>query len=292
MATNLNLNTLRVFAAAARHANFQRAAEELHLSHGAVSQRIKQLEGDLGVVLFERRPRGVALTAQGQTYFAAVEKALSILTTATADLQSVQSQIVIHLGSSFASKWLMPRMNTLKAQFPGISLTTEIHDELLNRALGRNEIAFWPSRNNSHSTADHLHRLCELQLVAVCSPNFLRPDWPVDTPTLLTYPLLQDAHHRWERLIKETAHPGPYNLLNFDRAALAIDAAIQGHGVAIAPTYMVEKDVAARKLVTIWHAPAPSGEYLFLSWGKHHAKNRIVTELVNWIKSEFGAAKG
>lgn len=290
MTPHLNLNALRVFAAAARYGNFQRAAEALHLSHGAVSQRIRQLEADLGVTLFARHARGVTLTEKGQTYFAAVEEALAILNTATADLHSGQNQIVVHLGSSFASKWLMPRMSALREGLPGISLTTEIHDQLLTRALGRNEIAFWPSRNQQHHTQDHLHRLCELQLVAVCSPDFLRPDWPVDTRTLLTFPLLQDAHQRWDRLIEQTAHPGPHTILNFDRAALAIDAAIHGHGMAIAPTYMVDRDIEAKRLVTVWHSPVASGEHLFLSWGRHPAENRSVTALVAWIKAEFEAS--
>ncbi|MDD7969953.1 LysR substrate-binding domain-containing protein [Roseinatronobacter alkalisoli] len=284
----LNLNSLRVFATAARHGNFQRAAEMLHISNGAVSQRIKQLEADLGVVLFDRKPRGVALTEKGRTYYSAVQEALSILAVATSDLGQSSRQIRLHIGASSAAKWLMPRMSAFNARFPEISLETEIHDTMLERNLGRNEIALWPARAPVHNSAHHVQCLCELQLVAVCSPDFLRPDWPVDTQALLAFPLLQDAHRRWERLVERTGYDGGHSILNFGRSALALDAAIQSHGVAIAPTFMIEADVRARRLVEIWRNPDPSGEYFFLSWPKQYAHENPLRQTVTWILSEFG----
>lgn len=288
MMKHLNLNALRVFATSGRLGNFQRAAEELNISHGAVSQRIKQLERDLGIILFERMPRGVSLTPKGEKFCKAVEEALSILTTATADLERSNHQITFHLGASSASKWLMPRMNAFNARFPEISLVTEIHDDLLERNLGRNEIAFWPAKRSERNSAHHVTQLCELKLVAVCSPNLPRPDWPIDVETLLTLPLLQDAHRRWERLIETTNYRAGHNLLNFGRSALALDAAIQGHGVAIAPTVIIEADVRAKRLAEIWHSPDATGEYLYLSWAKQHAREKPLKQTVDWILSEFG----
>jgi LysR family glycine cleavage system transcriptional activator len=288
MPQNLNLNALRVFAIAARCGNFQRAAEKLHISHGAVSQRIKQLESDLGVVLFERQPRGVKLTPNGESYCKAVEEALAILTTAKADLERVSNRITFHLGSSFATKWLMPRMHELTGQLPDVSIATEIHDSLLERNLGRNEIAFWPAKDSGKNSDHYVRCLAELKLVAVCSPNLLRPDWPVDTQTLLSFPLLQDSHRRWERLISEIGYDGDYSLLNIDRSALALDAAIKGHGVAIAPTFMIKKDILAGHLVEIWQSQEASGEYLFMSWARPHGRDKHLKQTVNWVLSEFG----
>lgn len=284
---NLNLNALRVFAAAARHGSFLLAAEVLNITHGAVSQRIKQLETDLGVTLFDRRPRGVALTPKGAAYHAAVEEALTLLTTATTDLRGPSGQITLHAGASAVSKWLMPRMGALNLRFPGTSIVTEIHDTMLSRNLGRNEIALWPGKTPATHPAHHVRCLCEARFVAVCSPGFLRPDWPADAETLLSFPLLQDANRRWERLIEKTGHPGHHSILNFDRSALALDAAIQGHGIAIAPTFMVEADVRAKRLVEIWHSPDISGEYYFLSWPKQYAHEKPLSEVVSWITSEF-----
>lgn len=288
MRHNVNLNALRVFAIAARHSNFLRAAEELNISHGAVSQRIKQLELDLGITLFERKARGVSLTANGERYREAVEEALSILATAAADLDRVGAPVILHLGASFASRWLMPRMKRFAGQFPSVSVTTETHDELLQRNLGRNEIAIWPAKTINKAPGDQVTRLAELQFVAVCSPHLLRPDWPLDLKTVLSLPLLQDSNRRWERLIDSAGHSARHSLLNFDRSALALEAAINGHGVAIAPTYMIGDDLAADRLVEIWRNPDASGEYLFISWAAQGTARNPVIQTVNWILSEFG----
>lgn len=284
----LNLNALRVFAAAGRHGSFQMAAAALNITHGAVSQRIKQLEAELGVILFDRHPRGVALTAKGAAYHAAVEQALAALGAATAEVRGAGAQVTLHAGASTIAKWLMPRMGAFNRRFPGVTLVTEVHDTLLTRNLGRNELALWPSRGPVANPAHHVRCLGEVQLAAVCSPDFMRPDWPVDLDTLLSLPLLQDAHRRWERLIEETGHKGA-SILNMGRSALALDAAVQGHGVAIAPSFMIEGDVRARRLVEVWRSPVASGEFYYLSWPRDGAQARPLRQVVAWLLSEFGA---
>ncbi|MCC5970788.1 MAG: LysR family transcriptional regulator [Pararhodobacter sp.] len=288
MTQNVNLNSLRVFASAAQHGNFQRAAEVLNLSHGAVSQRIKQLELDLGVVLFERKARGVSLTNNGEKYRNAVEKALSVLATAGADLQRASDQVTLHLGPSFASRWFIPRLKAFNTRFAHLNLTTEVHQNLITRNLGRNEIAIWPGKLADRVPGHHVRRLAELQLVAVCSPQLLGPDWPTDIETLLTFPLLQDGHRRWERLIEGAGHRGRHSLLNFARSALALDAAVKGHGVAIAPTYMIDEDLVAGRLVELWRSPDVSDEYLFMSWSEHEHASKPLKQTVDWVLSEFG----
>ncbi len=285
---NINLNALRVFAAAARQENFQRAAEDLNISHGAVSQRIKQLEQHLGLPLFERQARGVQLTRDGAAFRTAVDEALSIIDTACADLMRSSDQVTLHIGSSFATKWLMPRMKAFAAAFSDITLTTEIHDSLMDRSLGKGEIAIWPSRTRAAVTAHRIWHLCEVELVAVCAPNMPRPDGVLDISTILALPVLQDAHHRWLHLAQEHGLSDALNLLNFDRSALALEAAIKGHGVAIAPTYMVREDVDAGALTEIWRSPTPSGEHLFLSCAEQHAQNKHVRQTINWVLAEFG----
>jgi LysR family glycine cleavage system transcriptional activator len=105
--------------------------------------------------------------------------------------------------------------------------------------------------------------------------------------TLLTLPLLQAAHRRWEKLIKATGYGDTNKLLNFDRSALALDAAIGGHGVAIAPTYMVDNDLRAKRLVEIWVDPARSDDGLYISWAKDHFGQTRIKRIVDWIASEF-----
>ncbi|MEX0308833.1 MAG: LysR family transcriptional regulator [Tateyamaria sp.] len=284
---NVNLNALRVFSVVASHGNLQRAANELNLSRGAVSQRIKQLEIELGVVLLVRGARGVSLTPEGARCHAAMEDALAILDTALVSLAEGDDRVTLHLGSSTAAKWLMPRMEAFSARFPSVSLTTQVHERVLARNLGRNEIAIWPGTSEDTNPAHGSLRLIDIRLVAVCSPDFLRPDWPMGLDTLLTLPLLQDAHRRWEKLIAATGVGDAHTLLNFDRSALALDAAIGGHGVAIAPSYMVEDDIRAKKLVEVWCDPDPIDDGLYISWSKEHLGQVRIKRIVDWIVSEF-----
>ena len=284
---NLNLNAVRVFAIAGRFGNFQLAAQELNISHGAVSQRIKLLEQQLGVILFDRHARGVSLTPKGRQFHNSAEQALAVLTTATADLERSSRQITFHLGASFASKWLMPRRAAFAARFPAVVLATEIHETVLDRKLGRNEISIWPAKTALATTANDVRRLCELQLVAVCSPDFQKLSGALDLETILSLPLLQDAHHRWQKLIDNNGRTGTFDLLNFGRSALAIDAAIHGHGVVIAPTFMVEDDIRANRLIEIWRNPSASGEFMFLSWAKQYADEKPLKQAVNWVLTEF-----
>lgn len=283
----MNLNALRVFAIVASHGNLQRAADELNLSRGAVSQRIKQLEIDLGVVLLIRGARGVSLTPEGEHWHTATVKALAVLETAFAGSEEVRDRITLHLGSSTATKWLMPRMNAFAIKFPNMSLTTEVHEETLPRSLGRNEIAIWPGKRPDANPAHHSRHLTDIRLVAVCSPDFLRPDWPMGLDTLLTMPLLQDAHRRWERLIAMTGQGDARRLLNFDRSALALDAAIGGHGIAIAPTYMVENDLCSKRLTEVWIDPEQSDDHLMVSWSREHTGQRRIRQIIEWIEAEF-----
>ncbi|WP_172975839.1 LysR substrate-binding domain-containing protein [Sulfitobacter sp. THAF37] len=285
---NVNLNALRVFATAARAGSFQRAAATLNISHGAVSQRVKQLETDLGVTLFHRKPRGVTLTDKGRTYFETVDKALNQVTQATAELRKPDRQITLHIGPSSALKWLMPRMEAFNAKHPEISLRTEIHQVPLTRDLGGQEIALWPAQRALPNAAHHLRCLSELEMVAVCSPEVRRRVHPAELHAILSCTLLQDDHRRWERLIEESGHEGPHNILNFGSAALALDAAMQGHGIAIAPYHMTAADLADGKLVSVWHPATPSGEFLYLAWSRRHARDRPLRRTVEWILGEFG----
>ncbi|APX12372.1 LysR family transcriptional regulator [Tateyamaria omphalii] len=290
---HINLNALRVFAVVARHGNLQRAADELCISRGAVSQRIKRLELDLGVVLLERGARGVSVTAAGARCRAAIDEALGTLETALVDVMGAGAadHVTMHLGSSTAATWLMPRMGAFAARFPKVALRTEVHDQVLSRSLGRNEIAIWPGAAPDPNPAHHSRHLTDIRLMAVCSPDLMQTGTPVDLDALLCLPLLQDAHRRWERLVEATGHAARHRVLNFDRAALAIDAAVGGHGVALVPTYMVERDVSAGRLVRIWEHPEPPRTHLYVSWSKDHTGQRHLGRVVEWILSEFEHAK-
>ncbi|MXQ08102.1 LysR family transcriptional regulator [Alphaproteobacteria bacterium GH1-50] len=284
----MNLNALRVFTVVAEHGNLQRAADRLNLSRGAVSQRIKQLEVDLGTVLLERGARGVALTEDGERCRAAMVEALSLIETALSGIGDKDGTITIHLGSSTATKWLMPRMDRFRAEFPDVALTTEIHETRLRRSLGPNELAIWPGSAPDGNPAHLSCVLTEIRLVAVCAPSLARPAGTLDTAALLALPFLQDANRHWDRLVEESGAKKQAKPLNVDRSALALDAAINGHGVAIAPAYMVEADIARGRLSEIWSDPEPPRQQLYLSWSREDLGHRTAGKVVDWIRAGFG----
>ena len=285
---HVNLNALRVFVIVAEHGSFQRAGEALNLSRGAVSLRIKQLEHELGTVLLVRGPRGVSLTPAGDRIRSAMCGALSILETALTDVVRDEARITLHIGASFATKWLMPRMTAFKDRFPAISLATETHTEPMARALGQGEIAVVPATQDVPVTGQQMRHLTELKLAAVCHPDMERPSAPITLEALLRLPLLQDAHKRWDRLITDHAHLATSTPMNFERSALALDAAINGHGVAIAPAHMTEMDLRAGRLVQIWAPPRASGEHLYLACSNDASQGRHVRRVINWMLEEFG----
>jgi LysR family transcriptional regulator, glycine cleavage system transcriptional activator len=104
------LNALRAFEASARHLNFRVAAEELGVTQGAVAQHVRGLEADVGVKLFERLPRSLALTPTGRGYAAQLRRAFELITDATATLRPEPQRLTISVTPTFASKWLIPRL--------------------------------------------------------------------------------------------------------------------------------------------------------------------------------------
>lgn len=181
----------------------------------------------------------------------------------------------------------MPRMASFAERFPRVALVTEAHSERMPRSLGRSEIALWPGAAPDGNPDHQCRALTEIRLVAVCSPDFLRPDWPMGVETLLTLPLLQDAHRLWETMIEAAGVEERATILNFDRSALALDAAIGGHGVAIAPRYMIEGDVAAKRLVEVWVDPEPADQWLYVSWSRAHLDQARTGRIVDWIAEQF-----
>lgn len=116
------LNALRAFEVSARHLNFRAAADEIGVTQGAVAQQVRHLEDVLGVALFERLPRGLALTADGFAYFADVRRALNLIGDATDRLAKRRANVTISTTPSFASRWLIPRLASFGDEHPGVDL--------------------------------------------------------------------------------------------------------------------------------------------------------------------------
>lgn len=245
------LNALRAFEASARHLNFRLAAEELRVTQGAVAQQVRALEADLGLQLFDRLPRSLALTAPGRAYAAQLRRAFELMVEATAMLRPEPERVTISVAPTFAAKWLLPRLPDLAKAHPEIELRILATEALSNFQTDGVDIAVRQGRPPfGPGLAAEL--LFEQEVVAVCSPSLLGEDsGGLEGTAFERQTFLNDAHDLWpefiERALRRTV-PTSARQVRFSQTSLAIDAAAAGQGLAVASRFLVEGDLRAGRL--------------------------------------------
>lgn len=242
-----SLNALRAFEVASRHLNFRRAGQELGVTQGAVAQQIRALEAELGMKLFERHPRTLALTANGQRYVVGVRRAFDLFAEATRSLRPEPGHLTVSVTPTFATKWLMPRLGAYTQAHPATELRvlateriSHFQTEAIDLAVRYGRPPFGPGLQ-----ADLLFEEC---LVAVGSP--LAQGAGRTT-------LLHDGQSSWEEYFERCA-PGnllpenPPQAIRFNQTTLAIDAALMDQGLALVQEQFVAQDLAAGRLVQLF----------------------------------------
>jgi LysR family glycine cleavage system transcriptional activator len=286
------MNSLRMFDAAARHINFRLAAEELNLTQGAVAQQVRRLEADLGFQLFERKARGLALKEIGRSYHIPVRRALAIIDDATRKLRPKNARVTLSVTPSFASKWLVPRLSVFARVHPDIEVQTIASEGLADFKSDGIDIAIRLGRP-PFGEGLHVEMLAPLELCAVCSVGFVDE---VSRPTRLEdfneQPLIQDDHKLWDKLFEEAGIETHRRVIQFNQTALAMDAAANGQGIALAPRLLVDAELEQGRLVELWRDPGPSHGGYYVICPHARASNPANQTVINWILSqagEFGA---
>jgi len=252
------LQTLRAFEATARLLSMTLAAQELHVTHGAISRHIRTLEADLGSVLFLRTTRQIALTRAGADLHATVARLFAELAAEAQRLRSGQAdqRLTISTGISFASKWLAPRMASLKACCPQFDVQMDVTDLCVDLRDGHADVAI--RHGYGHYPHAMWERVLEEYVTPVCSPGYLAQVGGLTQPAdLLRCTLLHEVgmHANWSQwfamagLGKLRVPRGP----SISHGSVAVEAAIRGEGVAVARSTLVADDIAAGRLV----APFP-----------------------------------
>jgi LysR family glycine cleavage system transcriptional activator len=247
------LNNLKAFEAAARHESFTRAAEELCVTQGAVSQQVKALEEGLGIKLFNRERQRLIITEAGRDYLVIVRDALDRIALGTERLLQRQNAGVLTVSTSpdFAAKWLVHRLGHFAEAHSGIDL--RVSATLHHVDFAREEVDLAVRHGDGNWPGLDTVQLSDEQLFAVCSPKLLSGRRRLGKPAdLLKFPLIhldnRDDWTKWLRAVGvdqgEVAH-GP--VLN--RASMVIDAAIDGQGVALARTTLAAWDLINGRLV-------------------------------------------
>ena len=247
------LNALRAFEAAARLGSFSKAADAIFVTHGAVSRAVRQLEDDLGQPLFRRTTRSVTLTATGETYAHEVRSILNRLSRATerARAQGEEGALNISTLDSFASMWLLPRLRGFRKSHPGIDVRLSTAWELVNFVNDDIDIALrYGTGQYENLEADFL---MDEDLFPVCSPELFKGPHPLIIPQdLQHHELIHDVFIvDWKMWLTAA---GIENIdatrgASYESSDLAIRAAIQGDGVALGRSKLVEDDIMAGRLI-------------------------------------------
>lgn len=255
------LNALRSFDAAARHQSFTRAAGELCVTQGAVSQQVKALETELGLKLFNRERQGLVITDAGRDYLAVVRDAFDRLELGTNQLLQRQRSGVLKISTSpdFAAKWLVGRLGRFAEAHPDIELTvsaTMHHVDFAGEDVDlavRHGAGNWPGLDAVN--------LCAEELFPVCSPGLVTSRNGIREPEdVLQFPLLHlDDRRGWSRWLEAAGASGE-GLLHgpiVNHASMLIDAAIDGQGIALARTALAAADLINGRLVRPFQTALP-----------------------------------
>ena len=275
-----SLNGLRAFEAAARHLSFTLAASELNVTQTAISHQLRRLEEELGIRLFIRQNRALALTPEARDYLPGVRAAFNDLRLATDRLLRKEDDKVLTVSTlaSLAAKWLLPRLTDFQEQHPGIDVRITTSTSLVDFQRDNVDAAIrygrgqWPGVRADWLMAD--------ELFPVCSPSLLRGDKPLRRPEdLRNHPLLHTSNANsddWRLWLTAAGLPADIARqpgITFDMIFMTIQAAIDGIGVAMGRTSYVQDDIAKGRLVVPFKIalPADAGFYLVAPEGRREA---------------------
>jgi LysR family transcriptional regulator, glycine cleavage system transcriptional activator len=286
------LNALRAFDSAARHLSFARAAEELDVTPGAISQQIRVLEDFVGQPLFRRMGRSVELTDPGRAAAPALREAFEKLHDAARllHLPLRRGRVAVSAAPSFAAKWLVPRLESFQERHPDVEVWVSADMAVVDFAVDDVDVAL--RYGAGLYSGVHCERLLSESVVPVCSPSLQeRLKSPRD---LAGVTLLHDGAPEndptcpdWAMWLKARGvegvdpRPGP----RFNQGSLAIEAATAGRGVALAKRAIAQSDLDAGRLVIPFaDEGSPVAFAYHLVWPRGRTLSPAVKAFIAWVR--------
>ncbi|MCX9158421.1 transcriptional regulator GcvA [Niveibacterium sp. 24ML] len=287
------LSALRVFEAAARHPSFSAAADELAVTHGAVSQQVRALEAWLGLSLFERNGRRVTLTAEGAAFAASANEALCRIGDAAASLRrrTNPKRLTITTLPSFAARWLAPRISRFLDGEPGVEFSIVTTASMLDFAHDGVDVAircgFGPY------PGECAERLMPEALLVVASPGYAGGRLPTTLAALSQHPLIREDYPFWEDWLAGTGMSleVPHNGLVFNDSSLALQAAIDGRGIAVTRRSIASGELAAGRLVKVFPQEVPTDLGYWYVTPDRSRETPLAQRFRAWIFAEVAAAQ-
>jgi LysR family glycine cleavage system transcriptional activator len=267
------LNALRAFEACARHGSFARAAAELGVTPGAVSQQIRILEETVGTPLFRRTGRSVILTETAQAALPALREGFERLQEATRlmRLPVRRQRLTVSVAPSFASKWLVPRLERFQAANAGLEVW--VSADMASVDFATSDVDFAIRYGAGHWEGLRAELLMNEAVLPVCAPELVEAGLraPAD---LALFALIHDGAPEgdpscpdWPMWLRArgVSHPDAARGLRFNQTSLVIEAAAAGRGVALAKRAIAQDDLAAGRLVAPF-AAEPAASVSFAYW--------------------------
>ena len=278
---------LRALEAAVRHNSYSRAADELAVTHGAVSQQIRRLESDLGARLFQRRGNAMIPTAEARRFVDEVRRGLDILQNAVGGFGAAADRdpLIVSLHPGFASRWLPTRLPRLLADPAGANIEMRVEDRLAD--FGADDVDIAVRYGHGRWEGLEARRLLDEILFPVCSPA-LAAAFPMRRPQdLFNAPLLHHRTRNWEPWFDACGlSPTSLQSLMFDDSLMLLEAAALGLGVALGRSSLVEADLEAGRLVRPFAGHIDSDRSFYVVWRPGSRKGARIRALCDWLVAE------
>lgn len=283
------LSTLPVLEAAGRLQSFSAAAAELNVTHGAISHQIRSLESALGVALFSREGRRVVLTVEGAAFADAVRAALAQVAAAVEALspQERERKLKISVLPSFASRWLMPRLGKFLEANPEYEISVEANQTRSNFTTDGVDVAIrfgvgpWPGF--------HCERLAGDSHFLVCSPKFRGGKLPTRPAQLTGLPLFRNDDALWKSWFHAAGlkTEPPVTGIDYNDAAIFLQQAIAGEGIALTRRSLIGDDIENSRLVQLFEIEIKSTNDYYLVCLPQNVNSRKVRAFREWMVNEI-----
>lgn len=288
------LNSLRAFEAAARLRSFSLAADELCVTHGAISRHVQQLEAWLGHPLFERYNRRIELTEAGISYLAEIGASFDRIALATAQQMQRGRQRVLRVNApaTFSLRWLVPRLSSFQLANPAIEVRLSTSNEPIERVRDRVDVVI---RGGPQDIDGYVAQafLSEVRL-PVCSPKLLASKTLKKPSDLANFTLLHAATYpsMWPDWLAAAGYGNlePRHSLTLEHFYLTLQGALDGLGVAMGPTALVADDIAEGRLVRPFEAPALPAWRYFTYVAASRADDETLQAFKAWLDATGNAA--
>ncbi len=290
-----SLNALRAFEAVARHLSFSKAADELHVTQAAVSQQVKALEADLGAPLLRRAKRQIFLTETAQAGLADLRVSFDRMAGAVHKMRADARRqlLTVRVEPTFAATWLVARLDSFRDACNGIDILIDASLDLPDFDRDGVDVAIhfgtgdYPSLNAQQLFKD--------EVFPVCSPRLLEGPKPLREPSDLRYHTLLHLEsipgysewpywRAWLRAVGVNdvdVGRGP----RFTEHSMALQAAVEGQGVAMATTAIVADDIAKGRLVLPFDLHLTTIFAYYLVWPRDLASKSMVVAFCDWIRA-------